>query len=189
VRTLADAVDDALQDAIGETRKAIMAATDQPAGESSIGDALARDVAQFSARFELPVTVRVEPVPRVDPDAQLELLRLTQEALRNVMKHANAGSASVVLRMRGTLVELSISDDGDGFDPALVSAAAYGLTTMRRRAELIGGQLEIHSAPRRGTQVRVRFQPGGGIPDAAGRSRRPERLDERPLLSDRLVGG
>ncbi|MGH3826063.1 MAG: GAF domain-containing sensor histidine kinase [Pseudonocardiaceae bacterium] len=86
--------------------------------------------------------------------------RIAQEALQNVMKHANAAHVQLRLSSAADAVLLEISDDGVGFDPAATTTRAgpmgYGLPGMQQRAELLGGQLTADSAPGRGTVVRLR---------------------------------
>jgi signal transduction histidine kinase len=88
--------------------------------------------------------------------------RLAQEALNNVAKHARAGHVDVVLERDAEHVSLIIEDDGVGFDPSNVEAAGsgLGLIGIRERAALIGGHLEIESAPGRGTTIIVRAPAG-----------------------------
>jgi two-component system NarL family sensor kinase len=83
------------------------------------------------------------------------LFRLVQEAMFNVRKHAHASRVAVSLAPVGEDVELSIADDGCGFDPARVPSGHLGLRMMRERAESAGGSLEIRSASGRGTTIRV----------------------------------
>jgi signal transduction histidine kinase len=81
-----------------------------------------------------------------------------QEALCNVRKHSRATSVSIILSCRPNIVALTIKDNGQGFvDKRLKTASeGFGLYSMRKRAIRIGGSLDISSAPRRGTEVRVR---------------------------------
>lgn len=108
--------------------------------------------------------VKGEP-RRLDGPAELALFRITQEALRNVEKHAQANSATVELDFDGPEVILSVADDGRGFSPAksisdLLRSGKLGLLGMKERAELVGGTFEMESIPGRGTRVTVRVKPG-----------------------------
>jgi signal transduction histidine kinase len=85
------------------------------------------------------------------------LLRVGQEALANVRKHAGATCARVRLDYADEEVELQITDDGCGFDPG-AAAAGYGLRGMRTRVTEAGGALEVRSAPGAGTAVIVRVR-------------------------------
>ncbi len=88
--------------------------------------------------------------------AQTVVLRIVQEALQNVRKHAAASTASVVTRIDGTDWVLEVSDDGRGFDVGSMAARGrrnFGLQFMRERAELIGARFEVGSRPNGGTVV------------------------------------
>ncbi len=96
---------------------------------------------------------------RFAPEAETNLYRIAQEALNNIYKHAEAKRVEVILDKRdGDLFVLIIQDDGKGFDPAdkMNRDKGIGLIGMRERAALIGGSLEIESAPGKGTTVFVR---------------------------------
>jgi signal transduction histidine kinase len=89
-------------------------------------------------------------------------VRIIQEALANVRKHALVNRARVRLQRDGAWVRVAVEDEGVGWDlPALPSRLHFGLQTMRERAEGLGGRLEIDTAPGRGARV-VATLPGGG---------------------------
>ncbi|HET9014820.1 MAG TPA: GAF domain-containing protein [Thermomicrobiaceae bacterium] len=93
------------------------------------------------------------------PLAEIQLLRIIQEALANVRKHAGAGRAAVSIGLVPGAVEVTVSDDGAGFDPETLGRTAFprfGLSTMRERAEAVGGTLRITARPGEGTSVLVR---------------------------------
>ncbi len=109
---------------------------------------LARSVGQ------LPVTVRACEY-RFSEHVEIALYRIAQEALQNVVKHARASAAEVLLSLSGDRVLLRVTDDGRGFDAAGWAAgeSSYGLRSMTERAELIGGRLSVTSRPGLGTTV------------------------------------
>jgi signal transduction histidine kinase len=92
---------------------------------------------------------------RLPGEAETALYRIVQEALTNVVKHANARTVSVVLTRKGEGVVVVIEDDGRGFDPSADHAEGLGLLGMRERSALVGGRLSVESAPDRGTTVAV----------------------------------
>jgi signal transduction histidine kinase len=96
---------------------------------------------------------------RLAPEAETNLYRITQEALNNIYKHAEANSTSVMLERRGALVVLIIEDDGAGFDAEdnLIREKGIGLLGMGERAALLGGKVHIESTPEEGTTVFVRI--------------------------------
>ena len=92
------------------------------------------------------------------------VLRVVQEALQNVHKHAAASSASVATRIEGSDWVVEVTDDGRGFDPDSIAAHGrrnYGLQFMRERAELIGARLDVRSKPDGGTVVRLAIPTPG----------------------------
>ena len=90
------------------------------------------------------------------PEAELQLLRIAQESLTNVRKHANARHAWVTLRYGLDQVELSIADDGRGFDPRLPRGRQHvGLTGIRERVHSLGGTLTLATSPGQGTRLTV----------------------------------
>jgi len=94
------------------------------------------------------------------PAAKVQLLRIIQEALANVRKHALAARARVVLSPQVDQWQVMIEDDGQGFDATQTSdrdEAGFGLRIMRERAEEVGGSLQVHSTPGQGTQVIVQL--------------------------------
>jgi signal transduction histidine kinase len=91
---------------------------------------------------------------RLDPEIERTVYRLIQEALTNVMKHADAAAVDVELTEAGGLILLKVHDDGAGFDPALLSAG-FGLVGMHDRVTLVDGKVSIESAPGDGTTVRA----------------------------------
>lgn len=89
----------------------------------------------------------------IAPDAATALFRITQEALTNIARHAEASAASVTLRAEGDQVTLRIRDDGRGFDPTTVRRTSLGLLGMQERAQRLGGSLRVVSSPGHGTEV------------------------------------
>ncbi len=94
------------------------------------------------------------------PESELQLIRITQEALSNIQKHTSNRYAWVRLRYFDHSLELTIGDDGPGFDPKYPSEDRrphFGLSTMRERAESIGGTFVVDSKPSTGTRITVRL--------------------------------
>jgi two-component system sensor histidine kinase UhpB len=94
--------------------------------------------------------------------AELEgtAFRLVQEALTNVAKHAEADAVELRIGVTDGVVEIVVADDGRGMDLD-APTAGFGLVGMRERAELVGGVLDIASAPGSGTTLRARIPVGG----------------------------
>jgi signal transduction histidine kinase len=117
---------------------------------------------EFQKLHDIPTTfseAHAVPGP-VDPNLEIALYRIAQEALSNIAKHARARSATLSLDRMEASVRLTISDDGTGFEDADTARArgeghGMGLMSMRERSELLGGTFQIESAPERGTTVTV----------------------------------
>jgi PAS domain S-box-containing protein len=121
-------------------------------------DALRSECASFSHREGIAVAYRPEEVPTNLPkDVALCVYRVTQEALRNLAKHAAVTEAWVSLLATGTELLLRVHDKGVGFDPAGGhSQPGLGLSSMEERAHLIQAKLSVTSAPGQGTTVELR---------------------------------
>jgi PAS domain S-box-containing protein len=109
----------------------------------------------FSRRTEIPARVRVLGTQRrIDRKNELALVRIVQEALNNVAKHAHAGKIEVTLGWETDSVRVEVADDGAGFERnATGSPRGLGLVSMRERVQAADGLLEIESAPGKGTRV------------------------------------
>jgi signal transduction histidine kinase len=90
---------------------------------------------------------------RLPADVETALYRIVQEALTNVVKHADAAHVSIVLTRKQGSVMVMIEDDGRGFDPATISRDGLGLLGMRERVQLLDGELEIETSPGSGTTL------------------------------------
>lgn len=104
------------------------------------------------------------PLPRLGDEATLDVLRIVQEAVTNVLRHAGARTVEVSIAAGpgGAGLAVAVTDDGDGVAPG--SPDGHGLPSMRRRAERLGAALEVTSSPR-GTRVALLLAPA---PDGAG---------------------
>jgi signal transduction histidine kinase len=96
----------------------------------------------------------------LDTVVEIELLRICQEALTNIRKHSKASNVQVKLKTVNGYLQVTISDDGGGFDvlvasPDIVTTKGYGLSVMQERAESVGGKILIKSIPGHGTEVQV----------------------------------
>lgn len=107
------------------------------------------------SRKQIAFSLNVQPDLVVSPPVKLVLYRITQEALNNVVKYADARHVIIQLVHEAGCLELLIQDDGRGFDLEGVSPTSFGLKVMRERAEGIGAVLTISSEISRGTRVRV----------------------------------
>ena len=125
-------------------------------GLSAAVEAYARDVME---RSDIRVEVRTAEVNgRLRRESELALYRLIQEAISNVVRHADADTARIILEPAGNGVAACIEDDGKGFDvAAALNHGAPGLFGMYERAAYAGGTVQIHSQYGKGTRVRIEF--------------------------------
>ena len=126
---------------------------------------------ELARNHGLAIEFKHHDVPdELSVEVALCLFRIVQEALRNVVKHGDTAEAKVELFAQGDVINLCVSDDGAGFDPANPQNGGLGLVSMRERMRLIGGKFSIESAPARGTRVRIQ------VPLVPKTEERPENL-------------
>jgi signal transduction histidine kinase len=129
--------------------------------EGGLLAALERHCVERRLRDRLAVTLEVEGDDPVPPETGLALLRIAQEGLNNVVKHAGVSEAAVRLRLRRPF-RLEVEDRGRGFDPHRAGGAGLGLTSMNERATEMGWSLAVTSSPGHGTRVVAEEIPGEG---------------------------
>lgn len=122
----------------------------------SLLDAIERSAARWSEESRIPVTTSITgtAVP-LHPNIEVTLLRVAQEALHNIYKHARASDVQLTLSYMDDVVVLDVQDDGVGIggaEPSVLSGG-YGLQAMRERVEGCGGKLSLESEPGEGTTV------------------------------------
>jgi signal transduction histidine kinase len=138
-------------------------------------DWLEEYVYDFGVRHDLSAEVyrptNMNPLV-LPPHQEVHLTRIVQEALNNVRKHARARQVSMALIPNGRKLKLRIEDDGRGFDMerAQSRGGRYGLSTMKERAELLGGSLKVQSAPGLGTTITVEIEQDGTAEETRKRS-------------------
>ena len=126
--------------------------------EFGLAAALRRFARELNERYGIAVNVLVDVPDRLSREVETVLYRVAQEALTNVVRHAQAAEASIVVTVPQGSVQLVVEDDGVGFDPAaLAPSERIGLIGMRERLELLGGSLRLESAPGSGCSVHARL--------------------------------
>ena len=109
---------------------------------------------RFASRSGLKVTLEHDGLEgRLPREVETAAYRVVQEALTNVAGHAKATQAILTIRAIDNRLEVSVEDDGIGFDPDGVVGASVGLPGMRERVELLDGRFEVESAPGKGTRI------------------------------------
>ena len=154
-----------------ESRRAIQALRSPALEQKDLAGALAAVVADFESASGVSVDLVVDgDAARVGPDVAQDVLRIVQEGLSNVRRHAQARHVKIELMQRDHRIRLVLHDDGRGFDVerAMQRPECFGLQGMSERANRIGAALRVESNPQRGTTLVLTFEgtPGTG-PDTA----------------------
>lgn len=123
--------------------------------EADLRDLLFQLAAATEGRTQMRVEVNIEGDGSLPENVKVALYRITQEAMNNVAKHAAATETSVCLCFLPESVELSIMDNGRGFDPQTTSADGFGLSIMQERVRSIGASLDLNSQIGNGTEISV----------------------------------
>lgn len=141
----------------------------------SLGDRLRHFAADLLEARGIAFHLELPPqAPAIDvpPEPRRQLFLLLKEAITNAARHSRATAVSAVFRLSGRSLDVSISDDGAGFDPAArppdPEGGGRGLVNMKARALALGGRLEVETAPGRGTRLAIR---GLSLPFGAGPAR------------------
>lgn len=136
---------------------------------------LASYVEEWSARALIPVEVHTTGLDgvRLPPQLEIALYRLVQECLTNILKHAQATDVSLIIERHANLVQLTVEDDGVGFDVAAAQQGAHtarrlGLIGMQERVAQLGGTWSIESEPGRGTTIIVRIPLANSVAGDGG---------------------
>jgi signal transduction histidine kinase len=146
------------REAYMDVREGIVGLRTLPDANQGVAEALRNYLDQWKAQTGISTELLVEGDVRVRPSAELQLVRIVQEALTNVRKHAKASRASVSLVRNGNRIIATVIDDGAGFDPGTKTRGEFprfGLSTMRERAESVGGTVTVESTRGSGTVVRL----------------------------------
>ena len=143
--------------AYSEVREGIVDLRTLPASDRPLDEVLREYVERWREASGISVEFTTNDDLHLRPAAELQLVRIIQEALANVRKHSKASRVRVAVQRRKGRLVATIEDDGLGFDSAVrhrTEFPRFGLATMRERAESIGGTLAIESVPGKGTTVR-----------------------------------
>lgn len=140
-----------------ETRRALRALRASPLDDLGLAGATKAMVETLATRANLAMELSVaEDMPPLSPDVEQAVYRIAQEAVTNVVNHAGARELTVSLQFADGKVALVVSDDGVGFDTERANRPSqFGLTGMKERAQLIGGELKVESKPGAGTRMQL----------------------------------
>jgi NarL family two-component system sensor histidine kinase YdfH len=149
---------------LDEARRAIQALRPAALEEGDLVDALKREADQFTTTTGTPATLDIDGgLPELTVDIAQNVLRIVQESLTNVARHADASHVLVRLTERDGFLQVMIQDDGVGFDPVEAQGQPdkFGLAGMEERAQRIGGVLMVESAAGKGATVTLQVKGDG----------------------------
>lgn len=144
--------------ALSEMRTLLVELRPAALTDTDLGDLLGHQVNAFIARARIPVEYDRDCSHNPPVEIKEAFYRIAQEAFNNIARHAEAGCVRVALACAAGRAELTIEDDGIGFDVDAHDHEGLGLGIMRERARSVDARLEIHSRPRQGTRLRLAWQ-------------------------------
>jgi signal transduction histidine kinase len=147
----------AARSGLDETRRALKALRASPLDDLGLALAIRNMVEEAAVRSNLTLDLSItDNMPALSPDVEQCIYRVAQEAVANVVNHANASNLAVMLEFLEEKVTLTVRDDGVGFDTEKHNGSShFGLVGMRERTELVGGELKIVSKPGNGTLIQL----------------------------------
>lgn len=164
---LLDDIHDSARRALKEMRLMIYELRPPDLAREGLIGALRRRLAVVEGRVGLTAQVQADTLVELPPATEEAFFHIAQEALNNVLRHAGASEVTIRLYAAGDDMALEIQDNGRGFEPALVAnQGGLGLTSMRERAERLGGSMSIGARPEGGTQISVRVPRSPTVPDS-----------------------
>jgi len=144
------------RESLNEARHSVWALRPQALEQLPLVDTLRQETEKFVQDSGVKVNLNISGERQaLPPDVESTLLRICQESLNNVRKHARASEAEVNLAFEKEVVKLTIHDNGTGFDTEVPTEGTFGLIGMRERARLLRGTLAVHSEHGQGTRIEV----------------------------------
>jgi signal transduction histidine kinase len=148
----------------GELRSLIFELRPPALDQDGLSATVRKHLEVVGRAHDLAVEMSATGDGRLSQVAEREAFRIVQEAVTNVVRHAHASSLTVTLDIERDRATFSVGDDGVGFDPSArtIRSRRLGLTSMRERAQGLGGKLTVDSHPGKGTTVRLEVPVGPG---------------------------
>jgi len=143
--------------ALAEMRTLLMELRPKAVLETDLDELLEQLSSGFVGRTRIPVDYQLRGDANLPDEIKVAFFRILQESLNNIAKHARAEQVWIEIMVQDHGAEMSIRDDGRGFDPELIPAESLGVGIMKERAREINADLEINSSPGTGTEIRIRW--------------------------------
>jgi two-component system, NarL family, sensor histidine kinase DegS len=164
-----------VRDSLRDVRRFIFNLRPASLKEVGLVGTLQRMISEYREHTELEVQASLPETLELDADQELVVFRVVQEALHNIQKHAGAGRVEVEVARRPGGCVITVADDGRGFTPAPAQGRpeiGSGLVSMRERAAIVGGSLEVTSAAGCGTRLTLTIplpdaDPAPGVPGSS----------------------
>jgi signal transduction histidine kinase len=147
---------DTVRSGLDETRRALKALRASPLEDLGLILALQSLLKNARQRSKMEIHITLPDTIMLPPDIEQAIFRISQEAIENILHHANSKRLTFTLQHQDQTIDLWIQDDGIGFNPKRKGPAGhYGLSGMQERAQLIGATIEINSQPGRGCNIHL----------------------------------
>jgi signal transduction histidine kinase len=143
------------QSALAEMRSLLLELRPSELTDAKLGDLIRQVADVIAARTGLVFSITVDSQDALPPDTQVILYRVLQEALNNVILHASATRVEIYFNSRAGHVEMTVQDNGRGFDPTQITLGHLGLSIMSDRIQSIGGTIETTSQKGGGTLIKI----------------------------------
>lgn len=160
-------LEEAAKELFVDIREAILGLRMNGRGESGFVESIREYSIQYSRLSDIPVDLKIDPKIeeiKLDAEVELQLVRIVQEALANIRKHASASGAWIAIESVNGSVSLTVGDDGHGINQDRDfrgKSTHFGMSMMQERAEAIGAKFSIDSVPGAGTRITVQVDHAG----------------------------
>jgi signal transduction histidine kinase len=151
------------KEALNNVRQSVAALRQHPLLGQSLPEALEKLTSEFERTTRIQILSKVQLQQSPPAEQAIALYRIVQEAMTNIAKHSHATQVQLHLTEQATELELSVEDNGQGFDPT-VNTTGFGLQSMRERTEALGGTFQILSQLTQGCRIQLTLpKTGGGV--------------------------
>jgi len=156
VDTLLERIRNLAKEKLAEARRSVQALRPNVTLRENLETLIRGELAEISRDMSIETSLDVSGEEKMpSPEIKMTLLRICQETLNNIRKHARASQVKIALTYNSNAVAFYVEDDGAGFNPQTPTTNSYGLTFIRERARLVGGSVVVNSEVGKGTKIYV----------------------------------